>query len=247
MKLSKAEKIILIENPLTGNDSFSRAFKLSGNEKWASPLDIREAEDTSKIWDKFTKVILVRDPVDRFLSGCALLINSEEKELKELGVSEEFLSDKLPKIKEASKEDKAITILEEIKGEEITFFLPQSNWLKSKFDLVICTRDLAQYFSSLGLSVKRSPKFASSNGWEKVDFNRNDGELLKIFSETYKADLELFETMLVWSAKPDKLRFVKGDCLPCEEKLKKANEEKASKEDKPKTVKRARKSTKSTK
>lgn len=223
MKVSKNGQTILVENPLCGNTSFSKALGLFSDGEIPShslPSDARKKVGAK--WAKAHKIILVRDPVSRFLSGLTLALNSSPDQLQECGASEDFvgLMDAIKDMDNASRVSVSLT-LDFLRqgnfGGAPTYMLPQRNWLSAKFDLVLATNDIAEYFNSKGeVSCNRSNVFYRNPALSIQPYLLGDHQVS--LKEVYKEDFDLLDKLLVWSPLVGRIRLVSGYCVACERK-----------------------------
>jgi hypothetical protein len=212
MRTNKDQSIILIENPLTGNESFASAMGLSetlGMAKYARPTSARSAI-SREAWVAAKKVVLVRDPRERFESALTLAFlqagsNSFTPEFN--AVLEENLDSKA-----VDKAEAVLQFLRESIELAPEFFLPQSRWLTAKFDLVLATRDIAEYFNRVVGKCCLRKNNLRSNPQFKALRGRGDSPLVKV---VYAEDYALFQKLKVWSLDPFAVRLVEGYCKRC--------------------------------
>ncbi len=209
MKVSEEKKIVLVENPLTGNDSLGNALKLESEltlDKWAKPDECRKVLGDQ--WKKFQKIVLVRPVEARFESGATLAFTKPD----------EFAGPLLDLILEmpedATPAQRGAAILEHAsKGGDLPEFMkPQSEWLKSHFNLVIASYSIAEWSNYSGVYSARSNKNVRAVG-AKNAFIPDGGNV--ILRDLYADDYKLFETLLVWTPNKDAVRLVTGYCASC--------------------------------
>lgn len=225
MKVSRDRKTILVENPLTGNTSVSNALNLSDGEKigkWATPLEIRERVG-EKAWRAAQKIVLVRDPIARLISGATLALNLSTEGLQSFGASEEFSNDVSALAAKEARPQKLLGRFLEIlkgycekKGGDIpVFLLPQSGWLKAKMDLVLATHNIAEFFNQEGTRCCLRVNMLHRNPALPVQVARSpDSDAATL--DLYREDVRMFERLLVWSPIKGKVRLVSGYCATCE-------------------------------
>ena len=212
MRTNKERSIILIENPLTGNESFAAAMGLTETlqlAKYVRPTDARSVIPR-QTWNDAQKVILVRDPRQRLESGITFaFLNAGSSEF-----SNEF-NEMLVANRGENPEARTTAVLEFLETSmdlAPEFFAPQSRWLTAKFDLVLTTRDIAQYFNAVvgkcclkRNAIKSNPQFRTFRG------SASSPLLKKVYAEDYA----LFERLRVWSHDPRMIRLVEGNCKRC--------------------------------
>lgn len=216
MKIHAASKTILVENPGTGNVSVSAALGMSpveGVPPFALPAEGRHAMG-EEAWRDHRKVVLVRDPVQRFNSmATRLMFEAVTGVLDPCAVEELALS-----LQDAKPAKRAEALLEFVAlGEDVPVaFLPQKRWLSCKFDTVLATRDIAEHFNKeVGKCCQRINQFHGNPLMRPVRVTAPEALVREVYAEDYA----LFETLRVWSPSPTKVRLVSGVCVPCSAKL----------------------------
>jgi hypothetical protein len=221
MRVSKDGTTVLIENPLTGNTGVAEALGLEaapGVPKWATPDVGREAKGVK--WSKANKIVLVRDPEERFNSGATLA--------RLTGISEdnpEAFNEWVAGVETDSNittgPQWARALLEYIKdgGEVPTYLLPQTGWLKAHYTLVLATHDIATYFNYEvrgNQCCHRLNKIASlpANREQRVHVGA-DHEVRALLLDVYKEDVALFKKLRVWWHNSEEVRQVSGICVLC--------------------------------
>lgn len=217
MKANKDKGLVLIENPGTGNEAVGRALGLSKVARpSAFPLEARMAvQDTPELvggrpWTDCTKIILVRDIRARFESMATKLVSLGKQD----HYTPEFnsLMDDMPA---CSPKERATRILEFMRDDNVVpaELLPQSRWLRCKFDLILSTQDIAEYFNRVvGKSCLRINGYRS-NPLMRAHYVSVESETL--LREVYAADYDLFHRLRVWSPVPGEIRLVNGPCRRC--------------------------------
>jgi hypothetical protein len=234
MKISQKGRTLLIENPLCGNGSVAKALGLSAGEigQWRTPdLARRELGETK--WRDAFKIVLVREPVARFLSGAVLALNTAPEVLVGQGAGTAFAEavgaiagrDGTPRTRagEFLKLVEGVIASEGWATTELPIFMrPQSEWLASRFDLVIATHNIAEFFNERG-----GPCCIRSNHFHRnptlpiqVTFTTEQEESIR---KLYAEDVDRFSRLLVWSPSPGRVRLVAGYCATCEAKRKDGN------------------------
>lgn len=226
--MQTSDTIVLIENPLTGNDSFAKALKLTPDDavpKWITPDAARKEW---KGWDdKEQHVVLVRDPQSRFESGVALAFSLLEQSPEDrLDMPEDFVAHLKQFVGVGmTPEQRALAVLEYLKGDgEVPVFLqPQRNWLTSKFDLVLATHHIAEFFNQEGkVCCVRSNRFNTGPG--SIRAHAGGEKTRALFAEVFKDDIDFLSRLIVWSPDPEKVRLVSGYCVECANKRKKTSD-----------------------
>lgn len=223
MKLNEDSKCLLIENPLCGNTSFSKGLKLSDHpdlKKWSLPKECRSVlgEET---WRSYTKYVLVREPIQRFLSGCVWSVLVDRDIHRSWGADEDyidFVEDLKSKDVLATKRTQEFLrylITKNFDGVP-TWLHPQKLWLSAKFDIVIATHNIAEYFNNnfKNVSVRRENLLASDPGRDKQFLV--PPEISHLVRELYPEDFNLFEKLLVWCPSEERVRLITGYCRTCE-------------------------------
>lgn len=217
MKTNTDKSVILIENPLTGSTFLGRGFGLTDGQypKWCKPSDARElvGED---VWRAARKVVAVRLPASRFVSGVSLCLRSTTFELRDAGASEAFVSlvGKLKDIPESwLRGARVLSFLTEhgLDGNAPVWMHPQKEWLSAMFDTVVASHDIAEFIT---VELKTFVRTGSS---ANVGSNRAslENRLLPVFQKLYHEDDAMFSRLLVWSRKPGKVRLISGYCETC--------------------------------
>lgn len=212
--------LILVENPLCGNDSVANALGIKDSmTKWVVPADGRKIIGKEK-WESSTKIVLVRDPLTRFITACTLALNSTKEQLIEHGAGEEIAT--LISTYEGKDSEFANFILDN--GEFVpsatslpTYFLSQIIWLSCKFDLVLASHNIAEFFNVEGKVSVRKSNIIQRNPKLPRQATANEEARMK-FRGIFEKDLKLFERLLVWSPNTDRVRLVQGYCATCEAK-----------------------------
>lgn len=214
---------MLIENPLCGNESFSKALTLSDGEipRHSTPTQVREAIGPDR-WEKAHKTILVRNPTSRFLSGAVKALNSSEEALDEAGAQKTFI-DAIGRIREAerSERERLVDMLEVINKGTLSivpvYMKPQKEWLSARFDQVIATHDIAGWFNvrAEGGCAKSNRFYRSPEIPEQVMISPDAEDLI---SQVYAEDIAFLKRLLVWSPIEGRIRLVGGYCPSCEKR-----------------------------
>jgi hypothetical protein len=212
MRTNKDRSVVLIENPLTGNDAFASALGLTesiGAEKHISPNEARSIYGRDA-WSSAQKVILIRDPRERFESAMILAFLNKGSEQFTDEFNLHLIENESKKPQERATE--LIAFVRDNIGLVPQFFLPQTHWLTAKFDLILASRDIAEYFNKVigkcclkKNSLRSNPQYRSFRG-------KSDLSLVK---EVYAEDYELFSRLKVWSPDPMSVRLVEGYCKRC--------------------------------
>ena len=220
--------LLLIENPLTGNGSVAKALKLSGGEKafqtssWVKP---GEARELAAGWEDKTKIVIVRDVVARFQSGAALAINSSRDTLIDHGASTDF-AEQAPGVRELPSAKLRFNRFVELVAESVKsdgwdavpiYLHPQSHWLTAKFDLILATHDIANYFNiEAKVPCTRSNQCFNSPDREAFPYTTAPAASSHPgIREIYAEDVATLESLPVWSPVPGQVRFVTGWCPTC--------------------------------
>lgn len=190
--------VVIIENPFTGTSSVA---KLLGAQRpkgahFAMVPEKARATMSKKKWSNATKVIVVRDVRQRFLSGAAT-----------------FLADGL-----VESVDDLLTRLENFDSESeeaewLRLLSPQSRWLTCNYQIVLTTGSIANFANhhQFGVSV-----FPRSNSPEKPRLTEAQIERVNAL---YQEDFEVFEKLRVWHPDPSQVWTLSGHCHSCTEKL----------------------------
>jgi hypothetical protein len=225
MKISKNGNALLIENPLCGNGSFTKALGLTERVApvWTCPAVARKILGEDK-WRDAVKFLLVREPVERFMSGASRALNSTEGDLIESGAGERFARSTIEIAEREgtprSKLKAFISLLgDELSGGEVpTYLKPQSDWVASMFNFVIATHDIAAWFNKDGkVSCNRSNRFFTDpSASVKITAGLDEVAALR---RIYAQDFSLMDRLVVWSPAPGRIRRVGGYCPSCESKM----------------------------
>lgn len=218
MKSSKDGKLILIENPLTGNTMFSRGFKLEpvkGIARWEIPSAAKEKLG-DEAWDKANKVIFVRDSIRRFQDAATLVVTN--KESLEEGSFKDALDKALDKKSTPmGKGEAVLKILADTPNEERPVLLrEQSQWLEGTFDLIIASNNLADYVNinkHLGVSLFRDRDIIKRDGFEKV-IAPTEG-ITELIEKAYPEDSKSLGKLMVWSPVKGRVNLITGSCVEC--------------------------------
>jgi len=226
MRLNKEGTELLIENPLCGNGSFAKAKRLNlGEQKWATPDEAR-ATMLKEEWKSATKIVLVREPVSRLLSGATLALNSDAYQLLDHGGSEFFIEAVVELCHKGYSPAKTLidflrlmtSTLAEAGWSALPRYLhPQNEWLSAKFDMVLATNNIAEHFNVEGkVSCLRSNTLAN-NPLMGMKVSPSP-EATAIIHEVYADDVKLLSRLLVWAPSESRIRLVDGYCATCEAK-----------------------------
>lgn len=218
MKTNEKRSIILIENPFTGNESVAKglgmdAFRLA--EKWALPAVARKAMSTAE-WKAATKMVLVRDPKARFEAAATYAVEkgfdpNNHPEFNGLLVS----------MMDTSAVEKGrlfLSFLTHFMEQAPVYLQPQSQWLTCKYDVVLSTLDIAEYFNKeVGRCCVRSNHMRSNRSLKASHVTADEVLLRSVYAD----DIDLFSRLKVWSPSPVEIRLVSGPCKRCMEHGKK--------------------------
>lgn len=228
MKSAVGTNQLLVENPLTGNGSFAAALKLSPIPeipKWATPKEYRKSVELllGVSWDSLDKMILIRDPQSRFLSGAALALSGNEDSRH--GASESMLVDleHLAGETEAEPRERVLALLLVLGQYDYTkwptYLRPQRLWLSSYVDTAIATTDIAEFFNQDGrVSCLRSNLLTQNPAFPKVSL-RNP-RAVELVHQLYAVDYDIIPKVILWSPSPNKVRTLSGYCRTCPSPLK---------------------------
>lgn len=213
MQTNSDKSVFLIENPHTGCRDFARALRLHGHPlipRHARPSEARAIVSKDE-WGNAQKIVLVRDPVERFEAACAELLS-----MVNYGDTSSLSSEFVEVAEECllmSKPVRATALLLFAQnGEGVpTELRPQSEWLEFKPDLILATRDIAQWFNV----TQRGCYSRTMPADQKFRVSVQDVEL---FSQVYEKDEALFAKLPVWSPDPTIVRLVSGYCPHCPKK-----------------------------
>jgi hypothetical protein len=220
MRTNEDGSIILIENPRTGSESVSKALGLSPHEslpRWATP---NEARHHFPSWRDAKKIVLVRDPYARFLSGVQLACLYNEQSLIDMPP---LFAAVLDEVSDRSPAVRADAILDYMKagGAVPTFLQPQKQWLSCKVDVILATSDIAEYFNKeVGKCCLRSNESKAVAGWQGRRAAPSDALLREVYAE----DFALIAKLSVWSPDPKRVRLVAGFCPTCDRQPEKKGE-----------------------
>lgn len=210
MRINEEQKIVLVENPLTGNESLGKTLELKPEltvDRWAKPDECRSLLGDK--WKDYKKIILVRSVEARFESGATLAFTKPEE------FAGPLLDLVLETPEDATPAQRGAAILKHASdgGDLPDFLKPQSEWLKAHFNLVLATYSIAEWSNHHGLYSARSNRNVRVVG-SKDAFIPNDGGS-SILRDIYADDYKLFETLLVWTPIEDAVRLVNGYCASC--------------------------------
>jgi len=186
--------------------------------KWCKPSEARDivGED---VWRRAQKIVVVRLPVDRFVTGISLSLSVTLETLREAGASEGFV-EFIESIRDVSSWVRgrlAVKFLSDknLREHAPLWMHPQKDWLSAKFDTVIATHDIAEYLTTNKIGVNRPKRL--NYGLNKVILEKSE---MKKFREIYPDDEATFSSLMVWSPKSKSVRLVTGYCTACTEKAK---------------------------
>jgi len=214
---------ILVDNPLCGNASFAKASRLPEipGTKWWTPGQIRDSEFNTA-WRNAQRIVLVRDPVERFQSGATLALNCPailEDAPERFRKLVEFILGQYG----MTVDQHAQEILSYIRdgGPVPAFLSPQSLWLTARFDAVIATHDVASYFNQEGkvccLRSNQIHTSPSSVGLWPIKATVQSDTSRKLLHEAYRGDYQRLEKLVLWSTTPGVIRFLSGNCATCKQ------------------------------
>jgi len=226
MRMDKDGTELLIENPLCGNGSFAKAKRLNlGEQKWATPGEAR-ATMLKAEWKNATKHVLVREPLARLVSGATLALNSDAYQLLDHGGSEVFIEAVVGLVHKGYSPTKTLIEFLKLMTSTISeagwsslprYLHPQKGWLSAKFDVVIATHNIAEYFNTEGeTSCLRSNTLATNPSRRTRVMPSPEASAL--VDKVYHDDVSLFSRLLVWAPSESRIRLVDGYCATCEAK-----------------------------
>lgn len=224
MRVSHDRRLILVENPGCGNASFAayvKAEPIPGVPENAPPTKANRAKVKEWLGEGYSRAVLVRDPVSRFITAvlAAREFSTEDAYEIERRGGEEYLA--------IVRETKAAENLNAACAAVLAFlsrsaslahaglplaFVPQVEWLRWKMELVLCTEHLAEYANCAQRGTM--PHSAART----VTRNLPDALALAI-RQFYGMDYAKFATLPVWSPKAHRPRLVTGPCVECEKRL----------------------------
>jgi len=223
---------ILIENPLTGNGSVANGLGLSAGKfpKWSLPSAVRAVMSKER-WRAMEKIVLVRDPLSRFLSGCALTCLAEAEDQLKFGAANDFIGlsmyghnpNHLLNYSPRPRKDNYLafsTLLEWLDTHGLegapVWLQPQARWLSAHFDCVLATPNIVEYFNAVvKRHVARANRLAS-NPANPFQFAIEPVHQ-EMFRRVYAEDIELLDRLAVWSLS-GRIRRVSGYCPSCDSK-----------------------------
>jgi hypothetical protein len=218
MKTNEKRSIILIENPFTGNESVAKALRLGsvqGDPKWSLPADSRKNIPAEE-WRAATKMVMVRDTRARFEAAATYAVlkgfdENNHPEFNELLVS----------MLDTSAEEKGrlvLSFLLQSTDKAPAYLQPQSRWLTCKYDVVLATPNIAEYFNKeVGKGCVRSNHMRSNRALKASHVTADEALLREVYAE----DITLLNKLKVWSPSPTEIRLVSGPCKRCMENGKK--------------------------
>jgi hypothetical protein len=223
MRTNPTRSIVLIQNPLCGNQSIIEALGLSEAPcpDFSKPREARAAI-TPDEWKNAKKIVLARSVASRFESAATYAANNPDKFE---GDTKTFFAS-LASIEGAKAKGEAILkwLVNIPDLERPVIFQQQRNWLASKFDLVLCTDDIAMYFNGdkdRRVSVARRNVISRNPRYSHVAAPQ--GKDAKLLDATFPDDTAILKRVVVWNPKPDTVRLVTGQCDACAKKQKGAD------------------------
>lgn len=204
---------ILVENPGTGNVSVANALRLvpETGRAFLTPREIRS--QFPEKWDDRKKIVLVRDPVFRF----ECLATAAYATLSPTTVPDKFY-EFLTKTRDLPRKEKGKALLEYLLGggPRPKYLNDQSDWLCSKFDIVLATPMIATWFNrEVRRPCVRTNAFRSNPALRQHHVVADEA----LVRELYAKDYDLLGSLRVWSPSDDDVYLYTGVCIPCKKKL----------------------------
>lgn len=194
-------ELIVLPNPRTAVASVARSLSMwkvevAFSERHPTTNEIAKALGNS--WRRQEKLLVVRDPIERFISAAHLAISEVP--------SEEFL-------------EELVTSLEVLSVSEWDrIWWPQRFWMTRRIDYVVGLPWLHEFFNhmqfpTLRVEGKLGPRSAPRDSYA--------GDLLDRVASLYEMDYSWFDKNPVWHPEPNGVRFLlTGNCVECEKKRK---------------------------
>ena len=200
MFLSKKHKILLIPNPRCATASICKSLQMKPVKGWDVHrpfIEFRRAHFNT--WENYTTMIVVRDPVQRFLSACESTNTTPES--------------MLPLLKNWKECERRIPRI----------FQPQSSFL-CKIDLVIGLPWVAEFFNHNLWPILKKDNMLHAPGRPR----EVSDEMREQIEEYYSADMELLgggsTAIPIWTPDESVPRFIWGDCSECAAKFQRSND-----------------------
>lgn len=206
-------QFILVENPGTGNVSVANALRLvpETGRAFLTPREIRS--QFPEKWDGRKKIVIVRDPVLRF----ECLATAAYATLSPKTVPDKFY-ELLARTRDLSRKEKGKALLGYLLdgGPRPKYLNDQSDWLCSKFDIVLTTPMIATWFNrEVRRPCVRTNAFRSNPALRKHHVAADEA----LVRELYAKDYDLLGSLRVWSPSDEEVYLYTGVCIPCKKKL----------------------------
>lgn len=208
--ISTKYSLILVPNPRCASAALRVVLELAG-ERWLRYSQVKDEVVQSHglgPWNACKKLVVVRRPLDRFLSACRFMWGWDRTQA-------EALPEEAAKIRELAFPIFVEWICGRINQNQAhPVFRRQVEYLAGEFDYVVAVHDLAQFFNfhqyGCLLHKNQSPKGMGIPGEKQV--GKRERTLLL---EAYAPDVKKFSNLLVWSPNQDMPRKLSGDCKSC--------------------------------
>jgi len=187
MQVNRDKGVIVLNNPRTGGPSVARLMGCAPIDPGAVHLTSKEARASvsAEEWREWTKIVTVRDPVERFRSTCAALGVEPGQALETL---------------EATPVDE----WDRVWGHQV-------RWLAGKLDVVLLTRHIANFANhgQFGRGTVRSNETGAGRAGGTTP------GLEERVRALYAVDYAKFEKLRLWHPDPEVVMFVGGECVAC--------------------------------
>jgi len=195
-----SDEFILVENPRCGVERLAGYLNLA-RSSLPPHATTQEARKAAGIigWRERTKIISVRDPVERFVSAARARAR-DARSLEGLDI------DDIPP--DNSLCESALALPAE--SEDHRDFWPQIKWLTGKFDLILPLTSFAAFANSRQTGRRISP----GNQYRYRSVSLSD-EIRQAIRERYAEDYEKFAKLPVWPSSPGNVVLLAGACKTC--------------------------------
>ena len=196
-----SDEIILVENPRCGVESLARYLNLVRDSLMPQHATTAEARKAAGVvgWRERTKIISVRDPVERFVSAA-------KARARDARMLEGLDIDDIPPDNLLCESALALPT----DSEDYRDFWPQTKWLTGKFDLILPLTSFAAFANSRQSGRRISP----GNQYRYRPVNLSDS-IREAIRNRYAEDYEKFAKLPVWPSSPGNVVLLAGACKTC--------------------------------
>jgi hypothetical protein len=193
-----SDNFLILSNPRSGVGFLARYLGAQPVEGAARHLTPREIRKTWKaLWDERVKIVTVRDPVERFVSG--VRARWRETGQGEMPVDNDLA---LP----------ALAEIEQGRDDYDRRLWPQARWLKSKVDIILPLHSFQPFIAVHGDTGRKA---LLGNDYPARAIALADETRQRIL-HAYAEDVAMFAKLPVWPSGEEQIHLMTGRCIACE-------------------------------